>query len=133
MKQRPCRIAAIVALVAAAVVVVSLAVLVVRNVSALLAVLGALVIAGAAGWIAVTRRGTVRVLAAVAAAAALIGGVLLPTPGSPTSVTHSTVESRAHRSKRPCRSFFSTSRPTNGVVVVSTRSEPIRARGSTAR
>jgi diacylglycerol kinase family enzyme len=76
MKQRPGRIAAIVALVAAAIVIVSLAVLVVRNVPALLAVLGALVIAGAAGWIAVTRRGAVRVLAAVTAGAALVGGAI---------------------------------------------------------
>ena len=76
MRQRPGRIAAIVALVAAAVVVVSLAVLIVRNVPALLAALGALVIAGAAGWIAVTRRGAVRVLAAAVAAAALIGGAI---------------------------------------------------------
>jgi diacylglycerol kinase family enzyme len=76
MKQRPGRIAAIVAFVAAAAVVVALALLVVRNVPALLAALGALVIAAAAGWIAVTRRGAVRVLAAVAAGAALIGGAI---------------------------------------------------------
>ena len=74
MRQRSGRIAAIVALVAAAVVVVSLAVLVVRNIPALLAALGALLIAGAVGWIAATRRGAVRMLAAAGAAAVLIGG-----------------------------------------------------------
>jgi diacylglycerol kinase family enzyme len=74
MRNRSGRFAAIVALVAAAVVVVSLAVLVVRNVPALLAALGALLIAGAFGWIAVTRRGSVRMLAAAGAAAVLIGG-----------------------------------------------------------
>ncbi|MGZ6690028.1 MAG: diacylglycerol/lipid kinase family protein [Solirubrobacteraceae bacterium] len=76
MRRRPGRIAAILALVAAAVVVVSLALLVVRNVPALLIALGALLIAGAAGWIAVTRRGATRVLAAAAAAAALVGAAI---------------------------------------------------------
>jgi diacylglycerol kinase family enzyme len=65
-----------VALVAALGVVVSLAVLVVRNVPALLAALGALLIAGAVGWVAVTRQGAVRLLAAVGAAAVLIAGAV---------------------------------------------------------
>jgi hypothetical protein len=65
-----------VALVAAVAVIVALVVLVVRNVPALLAALAALVIAGAAGWIALTRRGVARTLAAVGAAAALIGGAV---------------------------------------------------------
>jgi diacylglycerol kinase family enzyme len=65
-----------VALVAAAGVVVALVVLVFRNVPALLAALAAILIAGAAGWIALTRLGTARILAAVSAAAALIGGAV---------------------------------------------------------
>jgi diacylglycerol kinase family enzyme len=65
-----------VALVAAVAVVVSLAVLVVRNVPALLAALGALLIAGAVGWVAVTRQGAVRLVAAVGATAVLIGGAV---------------------------------------------------------
>jgi diacylglycerol kinase family enzyme len=76
MRQRSGRIAAVVSLVAAAVVVVSLAVLVVRNISALLAALGALLIAGAVGWIAVTRRGALRILAAACAAAVLVSGAI---------------------------------------------------------
>ncbi len=74
MNKRSGRVAAIVALVAAATVVGSLAVLVVRNVPALLAALAALLIAGAFGWIAVTRRGAVRTLAAAGAVVALIAG-----------------------------------------------------------
>jgi diacylglycerol kinase family enzyme len=76
MGQRSDRIAAIVALAAAAVAVMALALLVVRNVPALLAALAALVVAGAVGWIAVTRRGAVRMLAAAGAAAALVGGAI---------------------------------------------------------
>jgi diacylglycerol kinase family enzyme len=76
MRQRSGRIAAIVALAAAAVAVVALALLVIRNVPALLAALGALLVAGAAAWIAVTRRGAVRMLAAVGAAAVLVGGAI---------------------------------------------------------
>jgi diacylglycerol kinase family enzyme len=76
MRQRSDRIAAIVALAAAAVAVVALALLVVRNVAALLAALAALLVAGAVGWIAVTRRGAVRVLAAVGAGAVLVGGAI---------------------------------------------------------
>jgi diacylglycerol kinase family enzyme len=74
--QRSTRITASVALVAAAGVVVALVVLVFRNVPALLAALAALLVAGAAGWIALTRLGTARILAAVSAAAALIGGAV---------------------------------------------------------
>ena len=54
------RFAAWIALVAAAGVVAALILLVVRNVTALLAALAALLVMGAAGWIAVTRRGTAR-------------------------------------------------------------------------
>jgi diacylglycerol kinase family enzyme len=76
MRRRSDRIAAIVALAAAAVVVMALALLVVRNVPALLAALAALLVAGAVGWIAVTRRGAVRMLAAAGAAAVLVGGAI---------------------------------------------------------
>jgi len=51
--------------VAAAGVIGALVFLVIRNVPALLAALAALLIAGAAGWIALTRRGAARILAAV--------------------------------------------------------------------
>ena len=70
------RVAACVALLAAAGVVAALVVLVVRNVPALLAALGALVVAAAAGWLAATRHGAVRVVAAVCAVAALVGGAV---------------------------------------------------------
>ena len=64
------------AFVAAAAFVIALVVLVFRNVVTLLLVLLALAIAGAAGWIAVSRRGTVRVVAIVCAVAALAGGAV---------------------------------------------------------
>ncbi len=68
------RLTASVALVALGAVVAALVVLVVRNVPALLAALAALSIAGAAGWLAITRTGSARLLAIVLAAAALVGG-----------------------------------------------------------
>jgi diacylglycerol kinase family enzyme len=64
------------AFVAAAAFVIALVVLIFRNVVTLLLVLLALAIAGAAGWIAVSRRGTVRVVAIVCAVAALAGGAV---------------------------------------------------------
>ena len=67
------RFAAWIALVAAAGVVAALVLLVVRNVPALLAALAALLVTGAAGWIAVTRRGTARRVGVVCVVAALIG------------------------------------------------------------
>ena len=70
------RIAAWIALVAAAGVVAALALLLVRNIPALLAALAALLVVGAAGWIAVTRRGLARRTGAVCAVAALIGGAV---------------------------------------------------------
>ena len=70
------RIAAIVALIAVPLVVAALVVLVVRNVPALLAALAALAVGGAAGWIALTRRGAARMFGALIAAAALIGGAV---------------------------------------------------------
>jgi diacylglycerol kinase family enzyme len=73
---RSARLAAWIALVAAAGVVAALALLLVRNVPALLAALAALFIAGAAGWIAITRRGAAHHAGAVCAVAALIGGAV---------------------------------------------------------
>ena len=70
------RAAAWVALLAAVAVVVALVLLVVRNVPALIAALAALALAGAAGWIAVTRRGAARWIGAACAAAALAGGAV---------------------------------------------------------
>ena len=70
------RVAAWIALVAAAGVLAALIVLLVRNIPALLAALAALLIAGAAGWIAITRRGHARRAGAVCAIAALIGGAV---------------------------------------------------------
>ena len=70
------RVAAWIALLAAAGVLAALLVLLVRNIPALLAALAALLVAGAAGWIAITRRGTTRRVAAVCAIAALIGGAV---------------------------------------------------------
>ena len=73
-RRRSGRLAAWIALVAAAGVVAVLLVLLVRDASAMLLALASLVVAGGAAWIALTRHGTVRVLAAVGAACALIGG-----------------------------------------------------------
>ena len=70
------RVAAWIALIAAAGVLAALVLLLVRNIPALLAALAALLVAGAAGWIAITRRGTARRTAAVCAVAALIGGAV---------------------------------------------------------
>ena len=74
--QRPGRLTAWLALAAAVAVVVTLVLLIFRNVTALLLVLIALGIAGAAGWFAVTRRGAVRVLAVVCLVGALVGGAV---------------------------------------------------------
>ena len=71
---RSARVAAWIALVAAAAVLAALVLLLIRNIPALLAALAALLVAGAAGWIAITRRGTVRRAGAVCAVVALIGG-----------------------------------------------------------
>ena len=62
------------ALIAAAAVVVTLVLLIIRNVTALVLVLVALAVFGAAGWIAVTRRGALKVVAVVVLVAALVGG-----------------------------------------------------------
>ncbi len=74
--QRPGRLTAWLALAAAVAVVVTLVLLIFRNVTALLLVLIALGIAGAAGWFAVTRRGAVRVLAIICLVGALVGGAV---------------------------------------------------------
>jgi diacylglycerol kinase family enzyme len=70
------RLAAWVALLAAAAFVAGVVVLAIRNTSALLVALAALTVTGAAGWVAVTHRGTIRAFGGAAAAAALIGGAL---------------------------------------------------------
>ena len=75
-KARGGRAAAWLALIAAAAVLVTLVLLIFRNVSALLLSLLALAIVGAAGWIAVTRRGAVKVVAVVCLLAALAGGTI---------------------------------------------------------
>jgi diacylglycerol kinase family enzyme len=72
----PGRFAAWIALIAAAGVVAALVLLVIRNVPALLAALAALLVTGAAGWIAVTRRGTARRVGVVCVVAALIGAAV---------------------------------------------------------
>ena len=74
--RHPGRLWAWFAFVAAAAFVAALVVLVFRNVVTLLLVLLALAVAGAAGWIAVSRRGTVRVVAIVCAVAAPAGGAV---------------------------------------------------------
>jgi diacylglycerol kinase family enzyme len=71
---RPGRLTAWVALIAAAAVVVTLVLLIIRNATALVLVLVALAVFGAAGWIAVTRRGALKVIAVVVLVAALVGG-----------------------------------------------------------
>ena len=67
------RFAAWFALLAAAGVVAALVVLVVRNVVTLLFVLAAVSVAAALGWVALTRRGTIRLVAVGLAVAALVG------------------------------------------------------------
>ena len=76
-RDRPvARLAAWVALLAAACVVAALAVLVVRNAVTLLLVLAAVSVAAAFGWVALTRRGSIRLVAAGLAVASLVGGAL---------------------------------------------------------
>ena len=70
------RFAAWLALVAAAGVVAALVALVVRNVVTLLLVLAAVCVAAALGWVALTRHGTTRFVAAGLAVAALVGGAV---------------------------------------------------------
>ncbi|MDP9308926.1 MAG: diacylglycerol kinase, partial [Actinomycetota bacterium] len=65
-----------IALAAAAGVLATLVVLVFRNLGALVFALGALGLAGAAAWVAVTRRGIVRLLGVVVAIIALAGGAV---------------------------------------------------------
>jgi diacylglycerol kinase family enzyme len=74
--RRPGRFAAWIALLALVAVGVALAVLLFRDLDALLLVLAALLVAAAAGWIALTRRGAARGLGLLCAAAALAGGVV---------------------------------------------------------
>jgi diacylglycerol kinase family enzyme len=76
MPLRSRRIWAWIALAAAAGVLATLAVLLVRNLVALLFALLALGIAGAAGWLAATRRGRVRLLGFAVAIVALAGGAI---------------------------------------------------------
>jgi diacylglycerol kinase family enzyme len=68
------RVAACVALLAGAAVVVALVLLLVRDVVALGEAVAALAVVGAAGWLALTRRGVLRVLAAVVVITALLAG-----------------------------------------------------------
>ena len=70
------RLAAWVALVAGVGVLVALAVLLARDFVALAEALGALAIGGGAGWIGLTRRGVVRVLALVVVVATLAAGAV---------------------------------------------------------
>ena len=70
------RVAAWIALLALVAVGVALAVLLFRDLDALLLVLAALLVAAAAGWIALTRRGAARGLGLLCAAAALVGGIV---------------------------------------------------------
>jgi diacylglycerol kinase family enzyme len=74
--RRSGRVAAWLALLALVAVGVALAFLLVRDLDALLLVLASLVVAGGAGWIALTRRGAARGLGLLCAAAALVGGVV---------------------------------------------------------
>ncbi len=68
------RLTAWVALIAAVAVLVTFVLLIIRNVTALALALVALALCGAAGWIALTRRGILKVLAIVVLVGALVGG-----------------------------------------------------------
>ena len=70
------RIAAWVALLTAVAACVALAFLVVRNVLTLLVVLAALAVAGAASWLVLSRKGIVRIVAAIVTAFAVAGAAL---------------------------------------------------------
>ena len=72
--RRPGRLTASFALIAAAAVLVTLVLLIIRNVTALVLVLVALAVCGAAGWVALTRRGAWKVVAVVVLIGALVGG-----------------------------------------------------------
>jgi diacylglycerol kinase family enzyme len=74
--RRSGRVAAWLALLALVAVGVALVVLLFRDLVALLLVLASLLVAGAAGWIALTRRGAARRLGVLCVAAALVGGVV---------------------------------------------------------
>jgi diacylglycerol kinase family enzyme len=76
MRWRSRRIWAWIALVAAAGVLATLVVLVFRNLGALVFALVALGLAGAAAWVAVTRRGITRLLGVAVATVALAGGAV---------------------------------------------------------
>jgi diacylglycerol kinase family enzyme len=113
-------------------VVGALVVLVVRNVPALVAALAALLLAGAAGWIAASRRGAVRWAALVCALAALAGGVaaliLLDAVDElvvlAIAVTAFTVASRAALTSAaaPSGAAVSTGRPRRAVLLMNPRS-----------
>jgi diacylglycerol kinase family enzyme len=75
-RRHPGRIAAWVALLAAAGIVVALVFLLFRDLLALALALAALIVAGGAGWLALTRRGLVRTLSLVCAVGALVGGAV---------------------------------------------------------
>ena len=72
--RRPGRLTASFALIAAVAVLVTFVLLIIRNVTALVLVLVALAVCGAAGWIALTRRGALKVVAVVVLVGALVGG-----------------------------------------------------------
>jgi diacylglycerol kinase family enzyme len=70
------RLAAWLALAAAVAVVAALVVLVTQELDGVLAAFASIAAASGAGWIAVTRRGVVRVIAAVCAVGFLVGGAV---------------------------------------------------------
>jgi diacylglycerol kinase family enzyme len=70
------RLSAWLALAAAVAVVAALVILVTHELDGVLAAFASIAAAGGAGWIALTRRGVVRVVAAVCAVAFLVGGVV---------------------------------------------------------
>jgi diacylglycerol kinase family enzyme len=74
---RSARRAAWVAVLAAAAFVVALVALGFRNVGELVVVVGLLAIAAAAGWLALTRHATTRLIAIAVAAAAVVGSVVV--------------------------------------------------------
>jgi diacylglycerol kinase family enzyme len=76
MRSRSRRVWAWIALAAAAGVLATLVVLLFRNLGALVFALVALGLAGAAAWVALTRRGIVRVLGVAVALVALAGGAV---------------------------------------------------------
>jgi diacylglycerol kinase family enzyme len=137
MSSRSRRVSAWIALAAAAGVLATLVVLLFRNLGALVFALGALGLAGAAAWVAITRRGIVRVLGVVVGIVALAGGaVALVRRGAVDELVAFTVaivvfgvasrlalrQGRTARDADPVQRAPKSSRPKRAVLLINPKS-----------